>query len=254
MRVNDIDDLIQKIECEINTFHITVEGTDMQILEIKDNILNRVDVKNVFENIRSILDYCALDIFENISKGSNKRIYFPYAKNRKNFVENVKGNFGKLKENNLNIFSLVESIQDFACQNKWLYTVCKFTNERKHDSLGKQHKEIYGSGYELGGGFRVENSKNVHFRDCNIINATTGEVTSLGKDGNSVTIKEGMLLHEVEEQLNKSIQIEVINGKARSVIVVENDRYDLLNLLDTAISELKRFVCQLYLLIEQQIK
>lgn len=248
MRFDDINDLILKIEGDINIFHITVKETDMQILEMKNSILNRVDVKNVFENIRSVLDYCALDIYENISKGNNTRIYFPYAKNRKSFVENVKGNFGKLKEKNSDVFFLVQSVQDFACQNKWLYAVCKFTNERKHDSLGKQHKEVYGSGYELAGGaIRVEDS-NVYFNDLNIHDTMTGETTSLGR----VAIEKGMSLTDVAKQIPENIQIEVIGGKTKPFIIVENIKYDLLDLLDTTISELKRFVCQLYLLIEQQ--
>jgi len=117
---------------------------------LKDKSLDiRVKVKNLMENLRSILDYTAHDIYENICKTQQQKsgksdisnIYFPYGKNENDFKSSIGRSLPELENLSPSIYDLIKNVQPFACNNSWLYDLCVINNENKHDKLTPQTRE-----------------------------------------------------------------------------------------------------------------
>jgi len=121
----------------------------------------QIDIKNFMENLRSALDYMAKDIYEIIIKPVRDRagektidkIYFPYGKSENDFKSRIGACLPKLEILNSDIFSLIESMQPHKLKDDWLYIFCNIVNEKKHDNLTPQVKEVRrGLKIELPGG------------------------------------------------------------------------------------------------------
>jgi len=236
---------METVTKDISHLKKTIRDMDVNQLTEDSNILSKTKIKNVFENIRSVLDYSAKDIFENISKGSASRIYFPYRKNETDFDHAINSNFGNLKATDRDVYDSLLSIQDFSSSKKWLYAVCEFTNQNKHDSLSKQYNEISGSGYTLGNdAIRLENNEaTVVFSNISV----GGQ--PLGKENKDIVIQQNTSLSQLKEQLPDLIKVDVINGKARVFVFIDKVKYDLFELLDTALLEISRYIRSLYTLL-----
>ena len=110
--------------------------------EKKASSINKVALKNVLENMRSILDYIAQDILNKLkqnpknNKLSNK-IYFPYGQKENHFKISIKRNLPNLKKDMPELYDLIESIQPFKLKNNWIVDLCELTNEAKHNNLSK---------------------------------------------------------------------------------------------------------------------
>jgi len=117
---------------------------------LKDQSLDiRIKVKNLMENLRSVLDYTAHDIYEDICKPYQQKsgktdpsnIYFPYGKNENDFKASIGRFLPDLEILSPSIYKLIESFQPFASNNSWLYDLCSINNENKHDKLTPQTRE-----------------------------------------------------------------------------------------------------------------
>lgn len=100
----------------------------------------KIIVKEIFDHLRSALDYCAREICEECTLGSAVRIvYFPIVAKGFN-PSNFKSRFGKLMPGVLNarpdLLIVLETFQPFATtDNDWLADFAFLCNENKHERL-----------------------------------------------------------------------------------------------------------------------
>ena len=127
MRKDDIAYLISNSNEKINGF------------KSGDYKPDKVTIKNIFENLRSCLDYCAVDVAESIGIKKN-RIYFPYCESREEFEKRVKENLGQLDVLNKEVFDLIEGLQKYKTKYYWLGYLCQSTIELKHKGLLNQFR------------------------------------------------------------------------------------------------------------------
>ncbi|RLZ06370.1 hypothetical protein [Faecalibacter macacae] len=117
-----------------------------ELLEYSNNqIINtnhsKYEIKNILENLRSILEYCAEYINNKLMLKKN-RIYFPYGDSQVKFDEQVLKNFGNIKSTNPKLYSLIENLQSYKSKNNWLTVLCLATNEVKHKKPLELKEEI----------------------------------------------------------------------------------------------------------------
>jgi hypothetical protein len=100
----------------------------------------KIIVKEIFDHLRSALDYCAREICEQCSSGSAPKIvYFPIV--AKGFKQSdFKSRVGKLMPGVLDarpdVLPVLESFQPFtAADNDWLADFTSLCNENKHEQL-----------------------------------------------------------------------------------------------------------------------
>ena len=106
--------------------------------ENTDNL--NINLKHILEDIRSILDYIAVALFNKYcyKNKPNKKIYFPYCtedKKENNYSEMIKKNFPGLYENHKNIYYILSNCQHYNDSTKWLIKLSVLTNEVKHNNL-----------------------------------------------------------------------------------------------------------------------
>ena len=100
----------------------------------------KIIVKEIFDHLRSALDYCAREICHQCSNGSSpKVVYFPIVS--KDFQRSdFKSRVGKLMPGVLdsrpNLLAVLESFQPFASvDNNWIADFATLCNENKHEQL-----------------------------------------------------------------------------------------------------------------------
>lgn len=103
----------------------------------------KVGVKNFLENVRSILDHIAFQIFqdENLIKKDDD-VYFPlYCKNKSAFESFMERRLPGLINQNSNLYSRLEAIQFYNDPKKreWMKDL-RIVNENKHRKLSTQEK------------------------------------------------------------------------------------------------------------------
>ncbi len=104
----------------------------------------KIDIKNIFENLRSVLDYLAKDIAEkNCPNITLKyRLYFPIRQNQADFQGFLKKSYPGLDINNSKLCAYLESIQIYKNpNNEWLSQFNKLNNDNKHDDLVEQTRK-----------------------------------------------------------------------------------------------------------------
>ncbi|WP_029823774.1 hypothetical protein, partial [Vibrio parahaemolyticus] len=128
----DIKELLEHSKNEVNV--ITEQS--------KQGTVNKVAVKNVLENLRSVLDYHSQDLLSVLKdKVRNKKlpnkVYFPYGQKENHFKNSVKKNLPSLNEVLPDAYHLLESVQPFKSKDNWIVDLCSLTNEAKHNNLSK---------------------------------------------------------------------------------------------------------------------
>lgn len=109
----------------------------------------QIDIKNYMENLRSVLDYIAHDIYErqiapsraSTGKSEISKIYFPYGKTENDFKSGVGSSLPDLKNVSPNLYNTLEEIQPYKVGDNWLFDFCSILNEKKHNKLTPQKKE-----------------------------------------------------------------------------------------------------------------
>lgn len=127
--LKNIKDNYKELSKEINQKSIENNINDLSI-----------NLKHILEDLRSILDYIAFDLFNKYCSNinPNKKIYFPYCNEDKNEVDYIKiieRNFPGLYEKQKNIYSILSSCQHYNDHSKWLIKLADLTNEVKHKNL-----------------------------------------------------------------------------------------------------------------------
>lgn len=101
----------------------------------------RIDIKDYFSNLRSILDYIAHDIVDNYCPNANPKnnLYFPIRADQHAFVAEMSRSYTDLITNNRKVYDILENLQPFKKdENKWLTFFNKLNNENKHEKLVAQ--------------------------------------------------------------------------------------------------------------------
>jgi hypothetical protein len=98
----------------------------------------KVDIKNIFENLRSCLDYLAQEIFESCCPQSKPpdRLYFPIRKSRQEFDQAVSKYFPNLQRKRTHVYDFLESLQPY--NDPWIGEFNQLNNENKHQDLVEQ--------------------------------------------------------------------------------------------------------------------
>lgn len=108
-----------------------------------------IEIKNLMENLRSALDYCASALFEKYgrSKKAHPKVYFPYAKlsedKNKFRAEIVDRCLPGVLGSRPDIAEKLESYQHFGNTGNWLALFIELTNENKHQRLSPQIHKHY---------------------------------------------------------------------------------------------------------------
>lgn len=112
--------------------------TSLHEKTIRDDL--KVDIKNIFENLRSCLDYLAHDLFEGLcgTEKQPKRLYFSIRSSRTEFDKVMKQDYSGLEQTNKAVFDFLESIQPY--NSAWLGQFNQLNNENKHLDLVEQTK------------------------------------------------------------------------------------------------------------------
>ena len=100
----------------------------------------KIDLKNLFGNLRSILDYLAHDIREThcSSANPNAHFYFPILPDTATFQQRVNDWFPGLQSACVALWDYLESVQPYQSGFTWLGNFNRLNNENKHDSLVEQ--------------------------------------------------------------------------------------------------------------------
>ena len=98
----------------------------------------RVDIKNIFENLRSCLDYLAHEVFEKHCAGKKQpdRLYFPIRQNAASFAQVLTRDYPGLEQSCKSLYDYLELQQPY--HNPWLGKFNRLNNENKHQSLTEQ--------------------------------------------------------------------------------------------------------------------
>jgi hypothetical protein len=117
---------------------------------LRDKSLDiRIKVKNLMENLRSILDYSSHDIYEDVCKPNRQKlnkpdphkIYFPHGRNENDFEKCIAAFLPSLQVVDPSIYSLIRNVQPFVSGSSWICDLCDINNENKHDKLTPQTRE-----------------------------------------------------------------------------------------------------------------
>lgn len=124
---------LQKISGEYNnSLHSKTVSADL-----------RIDIKDYFSNLRSVLDYIAHDIVDKYCPNANPKnnLYFPIRADLKAFTAEMIKSYPDLVTNNKTVYDILENLQPFKCDlNKWLTHFNKLNNENKHERLVAQKR------------------------------------------------------------------------------------------------------------------
>ena len=98
----------------------------------------KVSIKNIFENLRSCLDYLAQDIFETHCTASRKpdRLYFPIRVTPPEFARAVATDYPGLQTTSKVVYDVLETVQPYV--SPWLGLFNKLNNHNKHQDLVEQ--------------------------------------------------------------------------------------------------------------------
>jgi hypothetical protein len=137
-RKNDIGALIKRADTAAEK--ITEEyNQSLHAKEISTDL--RIDIKDFFGNLRSILDYIAHDIVDAYCPNANRKnnLYFPIRSDQNTFDSEINKYYPDLPTNKPTIYQTLNNLQPFKSDdNKWLSFFNKLNNENKHDRLVAQ--------------------------------------------------------------------------------------------------------------------
>ncbi|POQ04260.1 hypothetical protein CXB40_21765 [Pseudomonas syringae pv. avii] len=98
----------------------------------------KISIKNVFENLKSCLDYIARDLFLIFCAPAkqNNNLYFPIRQGKEDFNATINKDFPFLKERSPKAWEILESVQPY--NKPWLGLFNSLNNHNKHQELVEQ--------------------------------------------------------------------------------------------------------------------
>jgi len=137
-RIDSINALLER--CKQDSASIEQEyNKSLHAKKIEPSL--RIDIKNLCENLRSVLDYLARDIRDKFSPPakSGERFYFPILPDSTQFNTQMPKWFPNLKTNCPDLYAYLEAVQPYQSdKTKWLGLFNRVTNENKHGDLVEQ--------------------------------------------------------------------------------------------------------------------
>lgn len=103
----------------------------------------RIDIKDYFGNLRSVLDYLAHEIVDKYCPNANPKdiLYFPIRDDLSSFQGAMNKFYPDLITNNKKVYDILENVQPFIKdENRWLTFFNKLNNENKHERLVAQKR------------------------------------------------------------------------------------------------------------------
>ena len=103
----------------------------------------RIDIKDYFGNLRSVLDYLAHDIVDRYCPKRNPKdkLYFPIRGDKESFDNLIKKSYPDLHSNCKPVYDVLNALQPFIkVENNWLTHFNKLNNENKHERLVAQKR------------------------------------------------------------------------------------------------------------------
>lgn len=220
------------------------EIINMHIKDTDEPTIVVPKIKSFLEHCRSILEYCAQDIFQYVVPKSNrekklnsgnKNVYFPYGKNEDVFKQSVKKNFLGISDVIIN--RLITDLQDFRRfqKKKFLTYMCKLTNDNKHDQLTEPTRQS-DKGISIGSHIKVDERSTV-----TVINSTFDGIPS----GN-FTIKNAKIYGDINQVLLGKV-LKWDNGS----FVFTDTKLNVVDFLRLCLKEIKDFYLSLYKRLEE---
>lgn len=132
-RSKSIDALLKKSNKDLVILKKDYEAA-LHAKQISEEI--KIDIKNIFENLRSALDYLAHDISEHLATSKPKILYFPIRHSLAEFTATMAKDYPGVEGNNTDIYSILEQVQPY--NKPWLGNFNKLNNNNKHQKLVEQ--------------------------------------------------------------------------------------------------------------------
>lgn len=100
----------------------------------------RIDIKNLCENLRSVLDYLAHDVRERFCPAASPKVrfYFPILPDQVSFDRRLDVWYPGLRASAAPVVAYLSSVQPFQPTYAWLGQLNQLNNENKHGDLMEQ--------------------------------------------------------------------------------------------------------------------
>ncbi|MGE8049674.1 hypothetical protein ACQKPT_15400 [Pseudomonas monteilii] len=237
-RYDDIAELMEAVDSNLLALRAAYESAKHNEEQLS---AARPVIKSILGDLRSILDYCAMSIFESYSR-KEWRPYFPYGKNEIVFLKSIDKNLNGLATQSPDIFQLVLSLQPHICGSSWLTDLCEMTNHTKHRNLGIQKRINSPQGsVTVGNLFKVSGGSQIILDGAMI----DGEVIN---DGAPVTLTDTSSEKEIKNIFGGIAEV----SKSYDWVIFEMNDYpgDVLEFLKVSSSNVKDFVGMLNKIID----
>ncbi|MGJ0515964.1 MAG: hypothetical protein ACR65O_09505 [Methylomicrobium sp.] len=134
-RAASIEALLKKANADFVELKAAYD-TSLHEKHVREDL--KVLIKNIFENLRSCLDYIAQDTFETHCATAMKpdRLYFPIRTTDHEFSLAVSKDYPGLQRVSKAVYDLLDSVQPY--QDPWLGQFNKLNNHNKHQDLVEQ--------------------------------------------------------------------------------------------------------------------
>src|SRR5437867_7361822 len=111
-RATSIEALLRKANTDFADLR-TAYDSSLQEKRVSEDM--KVAIKNIFENLRSCLDYLAHDIFDTHCGAAKKpdRLYFPIRATAGEFNQVIAKDYPNLQTTSKAVFDLVEAVQPY---------------------------------------------------------------------------------------------------------------------------------------------
>lgn len=165
-RAGSIEALIRRARADFEEVKKSYEAS-LHEKHVREDL--KVSIKNIFENLRSCLDYLAHDVRELKCVGARfaDRLYFPIRPSAEEFSQAVAKDFPGLESTHPDVFSVLEAAQQY--HDPWLGQFNRLNNQNKHQDLVEQTRTesrqvtvsrgggsvSWGPGVTFGGGVSV---------------------------------------------------------------------------------------------------
>lgn len=134
-RATSIEALLTKASADFEELR-TAYNSSLDEKHVREDL--KVLIKNIFENLRSCLDYIAQDTFDTHCAAAKKpdRLYFPIRATAPEFSQAMLKDYPSLQTTAKAVYDLFESVQPY--QDPWLGQFNKLNNHNKHQDLVEQ--------------------------------------------------------------------------------------------------------------------
>jgi len=134
-RVASIEALLEKANADFAGLRAAYDSS-LHEKHVRTDL--KVTIKNIFENLRSCLDYLAQDIFDTHCGSVKKpdRLYFPIRSTASQFSQAIAKDYPNLQLTSKTVFDTLEAVQPY--RDPWLGQFSKLNNHNKHQDLVEQ--------------------------------------------------------------------------------------------------------------------